>query len=142
MDTTHFWRIMDYAFDRARFDNALKEQTILAQLTKLSPQQIVDFEVIFQQMIDKSNTWKNMAAQTIIEGGSSDDRFYYFRCWLISLGRHHFEEVMKNPDYLATIDIPINKKYGYGEVLFEELIPLDLPAIAPNLFKKFNKNQF
>jgi hypothetical protein len=124
MDTIYFWQIMDYAFTKAKFNNILKKQIILDQLTKLTPAQIQEFEIIFQQMNLKANTWNNMAAQTIIEGGSSDDRFYYFRCWLISLGRHNFEEVLKNPDYLADIDIPINKEHNYGEVLFEELIPL------------------
>lgn len=124
MDTSSFWKIMDYAFTKARFDNTLRAQTILDQLTKLTPAQIQEFEIIFQQMNLKANTWNNMAAQTIIEGGSSDDRFYYFRCWLISLGRHNFEEVLKDPDYLAGIDIPVNKEHNDGEALFEELIPL------------------
>lgn len=124
MDTVFFWKIMDYAFDKAKFDNKLKEQTILDQLIKLTPEQILEFEIIFQQMNLKANTWKNMAAHTIIEGGSSDDTFFYFRCWLISLGKYHFEETLKNPDHLADIDSPINKKYGYGEVIFEELISM------------------
>jgi Protein of unknown function (DUF4240) len=124
MDTVFFWKIMDYAFDKAKFDNELKEKTILDQLTKLTTEQIQEFEIIFQQMNLKSNTWNNMAAHTIIEDGSSDDTFFYFRCWLISLGKYHFEETLKNPDHLADIDIPINKKYGYGEVIFEELIPI------------------
>jgi len=124
MDTTYFWKIMDYAFAKAKFDNKIKGQAILEQLIKLTPEQIQEFEIIFQQMNLKANTWNNMAAQTIIEGGSSDDRFFYFRCWLISLGKYHFDESLKNPDHLADIDIPINKNYGYGEVLFEELIPM------------------
>lgn len=142
MDTNYFWKIMDYSFDIAKFDNALKQQTILDQLTKLTPQQIVDFEIIFQQMIDKSNTWNNIAAQTIIEGGSSDDIFYYFRCWLISLGKNNFYETLKNPDYLANINIPINKEYGYGEDQFEELIPLSDKAYSIVTKKKNEDESF
>jgi hypothetical protein len=121
---------MDYSFAKAKFDNKLKEQLILDQLTKLTPAQIQEFEIIFQQLNLKANTWNNMAAQTIIEGSSSDDRFYYFRCWLISLGRHNFEETLKNPDYLADMDIPVNKHEGYPEILFEELIPLSDKAYS------------
>jgi Protein of unknown function (DUF4240) len=124
MDTVFFWKILDYAFAKAQFDNKLKAQTILDQLCKLTPEQIQEFEIIFQQMNLKANTWNNMAAHTIIEGGSSDDSFFYFRCWLISLGKYHFEETLKNPDHLADIAIPVNQKYGYGEVIFEELIPM------------------
>jgi len=123
-DSTYFWKIMDYAFDKGRFDNNLKEKIILAQLTKLTPQQIVAFEIIFQQKMEEANTWENFAAQTIIQGGSSDDQFVYFRCWLVSLGKRNFYETLKNPDYLVNIDIPMNKKYNYGEVIFEQIIPL------------------
>jgi len=124
MDTAHFWKIMDHGFEKGKFDNKLKEQAILEQLVKLTPEQIQEFEIIFQQMNKKSSTWGNYAAQTVIEGGSSDDRFYYFRCWLISLGQKNFDETLKNPDYLASLDIPFNEKFGFLYCQFEELIPM------------------
>jgi hypothetical protein len=124
MDTAFFWKIMDYGFDKGKFDNKVRDQAILEQLIKLTPEQIQEFEIIFQQMNQKASTWSNFAAQTVIEGGSSDDRFYYFRCWLISLGQKHFEETVKNPDYLASLDIPFNEKYGEMYCQFEELISM------------------
>jgi Protein of unknown function (DUF4240) len=124
MDTVHFWKIMDYGFEKGKFDNKIKEQAILEQLVKLTPEQIQEFEIIFQQMNKKASTWGNFAAQTVIEGGSSDDRFYYFRCWLMSLGQKNFDETIKNPDYLASLDIPFNEKYGEYYCQFEELIPI------------------
>jgi len=124
MDTLHFWKIMNYGFEKAKFDYKIKEQVILEQLVKLTPEQIQEFEIIFQQMNKKASTWGILAAQTIIEGGSSDDRFYYFRCWLISLGQKNFDETIKNPDYLASLDIPFDEKYGEYYCQFEELIPM------------------
>ena len=124
MDTVHFWKIMDYGFEKGKFDNKIKEQAILEQLVKLTPEQIQEFEIIFQQMNKMASTWGNFAAQTVIEGGSSDDRFYYFRCWLMSLGQKNFDETIKNPDYLASLDIPFNEKYGEYYCQFEELIPI------------------
>ena len=124
MDTVFFWKIMDNAFSKAKFDSKLKEQAILDQLIELTPEQIQQFEIIFQQMNLKANTWNNFAAHTIIAQGSSDDTFFYFRCWLISLGRVNFDNTLKNPDHLAELEIPVNKKWGYGEVMFEELISI------------------
>lgn len=124
MDTVQFWKIMDLAFEKGKFDNKIKEQAILDQLVQLTPGQIQDFEIIFQQMNQKASTYENMAAQTVIEGGSSDDRFFYFRCWLISLGQKHFEETLKDADYLASLNIPFNKNYGMRYCEFEELIPM------------------
>ncbi|MFT3701367.1 MAG: DUF4240 domain-containing protein [Agriterribacter sp.] len=122
MDTAFFWEVMDNAFVKGGFNNKVREQTILEQLVKLTPAQIQRFEIIFQQMNLKASTWGNFAAQTVMEGGSSDDRFYYFRCWLISLGKKNFEETIRNPDYLASLNIPVNKKYGVSYCQFEELI--------------------
>lgn len=124
MDTANFWKIMDYGFEKGRFDNDIKDRAILEQLIKLTPEQIQEFEIIFQQMNKKSSTQGNFAAQTIIEGGSSDDRFFYFRCWLISLGQKSFDATLKNPDFLASLDIPFNKKYGMVYCEFEELISM------------------
>lgn len=124
MDTAQFWEIMNHGFSKGQFDNKIREQAILDQLVKLTPEQLQQFEIIFQQMNKKSSTWDNFAAQTVIEGGSSDDRFYYFRCWLISLGQQHFEATLKNPDHLASLDIPFNKDYGMAYCEFEELIPM------------------
>jgi len=124
MDTLHFWKIMDFGFEKGKYDYKIKEKLILEQLIKLTPEQIQEFEIIFQQMNKKASTWGLFAAQTAIEGGSSDDRFYYFRCWLISLGQKIFDETIKNPDYLASLDIPFDEKNGGYYCQFEELIPM------------------
>jgi hypothetical protein len=123
MDTVFFWKIMNYAYEKGIFDNKIKEQIILDQLIKLTPEEIQNFEIIFQQINKKASTWANFTAHTVIEGSSSDDRFYYFRCWLISLGQKNFDEILKDPDYLASLDIPVSdKKYGATYCWFEELI--------------------
>lgn len=124
MDTAHFWKIIDYGFEKGKFDNEIKAHTILEQLIQLTPEQIQEFEIIFQQMNKKASTQGNFAAHTIIEGGSSDDRFFYFRCWLISLGKKNFDSAIKNPDYLASLDIPYNKNFGMTYCEFEDLIPM------------------
>jgi hypothetical protein len=40
-------------------------------------------------------------AAYLINGGASDDGFYYFRCWLIGMGRDVYEAAVANPDSLA-----------------------------------------
>src|SRR5215831_6146483 len=136
--TELFWQIIDTAFQAGQFNNDLKSELILDQLKELTPQQIIDFEITLREKMEEANTWENFAAQTIIEGGSSDDRFVYFRCWLISIGKKNFYETLKNQDYLAGIDIPINKKYHYGEVHFEELIYVSTKAY---IFVTKNNNE-
>lgn len=124
MDTVFFWKILDYAFANSKFDSKRKEELILKQLVKLTPAQIQDFEIIFQQMNQKSSTWKNLAALSIITGFAADDDFYYFRCWLISLGKRNFDQILANPDVLADLDIPLESSSHIPYVDFEELIPI------------------
>lgn len=122
MDTAHFWNIMDYAFKIGGLDNSVREKAILEQMIKLTPDQIQQFEIIFQQMNRQCSTWENFAAATTIMGGSTDDGFYYFRCWLISLGQQNYYATLKNADHLAIFDIP--EYQGLPNAEFEELISM------------------
>lgn len=42
-----------------------------------------------------------MGAAFVVMGGCSDDGFDYFRGWLISRGEEVFNQVIKNPEFLA-----------------------------------------
>lgn len=141
MDTVSFWKIIDNAFLTAQFNNKIKASKILNDLSNFTPQQIINFELILRQILNEANDWKIVGAQTVIESGAGDDSFIYFRCWLISLGRKIFYEVLKNPDYLATIEIPLDKTGNYPKVWFEELLPMADRAyeIATNMEKDISK---
>lgn len=43
------------------------------------------------------------AAAYLINGGASDDGFYYFRCWLIGMGRDIYGMALADPDTLADV---------------------------------------
>jgi len=45
-------------------------------------------------------------AAYLINGGASDDGFYYFRCWLLGLGRDAYEAAVADPDSLADVVDP------------------------------------
>jgi hypothetical protein len=124
MDAAFFWDIIDTAFLKGAFNNKVKEQVIMDRLIQLTPEQIQEFEIIFQEMNKQASTWELYAAQTIIEGGSSDDRFFYFRCWIISLGKTNFDRAISNPDHLASLDLSSLNPRGYYYCQFEELISM------------------
>ena len=103
MDTNTFWRIVD----RARAVNPVNpEVEAAAKLSRLSLEQIVAFEDIFDQMTNAAYTMDLWGAAYTINGGASDDGFYYFRCWLIGMGRDIYGKAMADPDTLADVVSP------------------------------------
>jgi Protein of unknown function (DUF4240) len=96
-----FWKIIDFSLKKSKNGNSRQEQILIEELSSYSVDEIIDFEIIFRELIIEADDYKVMAAQKIIEGGVSDDSYLYFRCWLIAQGEKIFNETIKNPEYLA-----------------------------------------
>jgi hypothetical protein len=111
----NFWDLIDHstAFE-AKTDAQLAD--LRASLSRLSASQIADFERIFDETMRQSYSWDLWGAAYIANGGSSDDGFEYFRCWLISKGRNVFHKAVANPDTLADLLAPGSG----GDFEFEE----------------------
>jgi hypothetical protein len=109
MSRAAFWRTIESA--RADADNNTERQSELLEerLSKLPPQQIVQFERIRRQMDERAYTWEIWGAAFVIEGGCSDDCFRDFRAYLISLGPRAFAAALRNPDSLAPIVMDAEK---------------------------------
>lgn len=111
----NFWDLIDHsAALEAKPDAQLAD--LRASLSRLSASQIADFEHIFDETMRQSYSWDLWGAAYIANGGSSDDGFEYFRCWLISKGPNVFHKVAANPDILADILAPGSG----GDFEFEE----------------------
>ena len=57
-------------------------------------------------MIGAIQVYSQSRAAYVINGGASDDGFYYFRCWLIGMGRRVYEAALADPDSLADAVLP------------------------------------
>ncbi|MBJ6145899.1 DUF4240 domain-containing protein [Hymenobacter sp. BT559] len=104
MNKEEFWRVIDFAHQQAKGNEQVFESLLIKNLGQYSPEGIVEFECLLEQQLLDADDFKIMAAQKIIEGSVTDDSYLYFRCWLISQGKSVFEEVLRNPDSLASID--------------------------------------
>jgi hypothetical protein len=98
-----FWKLIDGAVKVSNGNQVLFEKFLVKQLTKVSLEEIKNFEIVFRKVVIDADDYKVMAAQKIIEGYVSDDPYLYFRCWLIGQGKKVYDETLKNPDYLADI---------------------------------------
>lgn len=104
MNMQEFWRVIDFARQQTRGDDQLYENLLIKTLERYSLTEIIEFECLLEQHLLAADDFKIMAAQKIIEGSVTDDSYLYFRCWLISQGKSVFEEALRNPDSLASID--------------------------------------
>jgi hypothetical protein len=101
MDYLAFWHLVDST--RGQPDRAEK----LAKLLEAhAPEDIVRFRLVYDDLMHTANKVDLWGAAHAINGGCSDDGFYYFREALIELGRPVFETAVKDPDALADLTTP------------------------------------
>jgi Protein of unknown function (DUF4240) len=91
MNIDEFWNIVGSA----------DKDTIIRRLSKLSQQDIIDFECLLRERIIECDNYDLIAALKIISGGVSDDSYLYLRCWLIGKGRRIFESALRQADSIS-----------------------------------------
>jgi hypothetical protein len=87
MDIGTFWEIID----SAREENGWEEiyEPLANRLAELEADEILLWANIFDEYHDLSDKSKLHAAAWIINGGCSEDGFFYFRQWLIAQGKKY-----------------------------------------------------
>ena len=66
------------------------------------------------QQMDRAYHRDLWQAAVLINGGASDDGFYYFRLWLVGMGKAVFAAALENPDSLANVVDPECMEYEAG----------------------------
>ena len=100
MDEARFWQLIEQSRENEP-DCEKQTERLVQLLLQLEPEEIIKFDRIFGIQSDKAYRWDLWAVAYIINGGGSDDGFYYFRCWLIAQGKEFFEAVLEQPDKAA-----------------------------------------
>ncbi|WP_086827774.1 DUF4240 domain-containing protein [Allokutzneria sp. NRRL B-24872] len=132
MDENTLWRLVEEASAGAA-DVEEQAKRLTELLTARAPEEVVEFERLFDEQLARANRWDLWAAAYVALGGCSDDGFDYFRSWLISLGRKAFEIALADPDALAGLGYD-DEDFGDGEWLlcaanhaYEQLTGQELP---------------
>jgi Protein of unknown function (DUF4240) len=98
MDYPQFWQLVDSA--RGQPDPADRLAELLKEFTR---DEIIRFRLLYDDLMHTANKVDLWGAAHTINGGCSDDEFFYFRDALIELGREVFEWAVRDPDSLADI---------------------------------------
>jgi len=103
MNNVDFWNLIDKSREAADGDADAQIDQLRSLLSKLQPEEIVDFSRIFAELHANAYTWGLWGAAYVIGGGCSDDGFRDFRGWLISRGQKIYERATELPDSLADV---------------------------------------
>ena len=117
MTETQFWHYVTTTNPLANSDELA---TLLTdKLSPLDDGDLAAFDKMFGQKMRDSYTWRLWGAAFIIAGCNSEYAFAEFRCWLISRGQDIFEQALKKPDILASLDI-FKDEEGFASPYLEE----------------------
>jgi hypothetical protein len=100
MTLDEFW---DHVRASRRKEPRAHAKLLTQRLSKLKPDEIVDFDHWWHTLLRESYDWDLWGAAYLINGGCSDDGFEYFREWLLLQGRDVFQAAVTNPDSLADV---------------------------------------
>lgn len=103
MDEDRFWKIVAKACGSNPREAEEWADRLQPALEKLEPDEIIEWNHIFDRLAARAYTVNLWGAAYVINGGASDDGFYYFRCWLIGMGRDVYELALADPDSLADV---------------------------------------
>jgi hypothetical protein len=103
MDEERFWKLVAKACRSNPRKAEEWDARLQAALEKLEPNEIIEWNHIFDRLAARAYTVDLWGAAYTINGGASDDGFYYFRCWLIGMGREVYEAAVADPDSLAEV---------------------------------------
>ncbi|MEH0653178.1 DUF4240 domain-containing protein [Streptomyces scabiei] len=100
MDDEIFWNMIESCRRQTR-DPDERLAWLRGQIALRPELDAVRFQISLDRVLAPTFTWDVWAAADRIMGWCSDDSFFYFRLWLVGLGRDMFERVAREPDALA-----------------------------------------
>jgi hypothetical protein len=106
MDQGKFWEIVAAACRPDPRQAGGWGRQLQAALMEFAPDEIVEWNHLFDRLAARAYTVDLWGAAYLINGGASHDGFYYFRCWLICMGRDVYEAAVADPDSLADAVVP------------------------------------
>ena len=133
MQIETFWQLIEKS--KVGADDCTEQTDNLLQLlSNLEPTEIVSFSEHFNQKLIDAFRWDLWAIAYIVNGGASDDGFFYFRGWLIAQGKDYFEAALANPQSAANNAV-VGEFNECEDILYvarqayEELTGDELPTI-------------
>ena len=103
MEHADFWRLVEDARTEVGGDTEGVAQVLLRRLRELRPDQIEQFQELWEQAQDELYTWPTHDAATLLLGPLDDDALLAVQDWIVSHGRRVMQRVRDDPDNLVEL---------------------------------------
>lgn len=101
LDEDLYWQIIDNSLKNSKNQDS-QEKFLIAAISQLTPKQMIGFRLRTDKLLYDTYTSEMWCASYLMNGGSSDDGFEYFRNWVISRGKEVYYKAKENPDTLIS----------------------------------------
>jgi hypothetical protein len=98
-----FWDIVEGARAEMGSDTELVAQALLRRLRRLRPDEIEQFQELWEQAQDELYRWPIWDAATLLLGPFDEDDFLAVQDWILSHGRQSVQRVQDDPDTLVEL---------------------------------------
>ena len=96
-----YWEIISQSLKNSKDQNE-QEKFLIKEISKLTPKQMIGFRLRTDQLLYDTYNSEMWCASYLMNDGSSDDGFEYFRNWVISRGKEVYYQAKENPDTLIS----------------------------------------
>jgi hypothetical protein len=97
------WQLIDAVPSDARTELKMRE-LLLAKLSRMPIPRVATFQRELLDCMEQVLSWELWEAADVIHGAPcSGDAFADFRLWVVAQGGEKFQEILRNPDSLASI---------------------------------------
>ena len=101
LDEDLYWKIVDTSLKNSSNQDE-QEKFLISEISKLTPKQMIGFRLRTDKLLYDTYNSEMWCASYLMNGGSSDDGFEYFRNWVISRGKDVYYKAKENPDTLIS----------------------------------------
>ena len=101
LDEDLYWKIIDNSLKNSKNQDE-QEEHLISEISKLTPKQMIGFRLRTDKLLYDTYNSEMWCASYLMNGGSSDDGFEYFRNWIISRGKDVYYKAKENPDTLIS----------------------------------------
>ena len=105
MDVEQFWKLIEKTHQISQGAPRKQADLLVDELAKLSEADILSYQSILDDMVDKAYIGELWDVAFILASGwgCSDDGFEYFRAWLIGQGKDLYENALSDPESLVEV---------------------------------------
>jgi hypothetical protein len=102
MNVEQFWKLIEQTHQNSQGVPHKQAELLVDELAKLSEADILSYQSILEDMVDKAYIGELWDVAFILASGwgCSDDGFEYFRAWLVGQGKDVYEKALSDPESL------------------------------------------